>query len=260
MQEEQESQENPRLRRSTRERRQTIFYTPGAIATVADTGDPASRREALDSKDGSEWANAMEKEVESLHANDVWNLVELPKDRKAVGSKWVFKTKRSADGTVERHKACLVAQGYSQQYGQDYDETFSPVVRFESLRTVIAFGVQNGLKLHQMDVTTAFLNGELKEEVYMRQPEGFAAKGKEGLVCKLKRSIYGLKQSSRCWNSALDSYLKKMGFLQVPGDPCLYVSSEGEMFLIAAYVDDILLAGKKQQEIDRCKASSLQEV
>ena len=175
------------------------------------------------------------------------------KDRKAVGSKWVFKTKRGADGTVERHKARLVAQGYSQQYGQDYDETFSPVVRFESLRTVIAFAVQHGLELHQMDVTTAFLNGELKEEVYMRQPEGFAAKGKEDLVCKLKKSIYGLKQSPRCWNSALDNYLKELGFLQVSGDPCLYVSSEGEMLIIAVYVDDILLAGASSKKLNAVK-------
>ena len=215
-------EQEPGLRRSTRERRQTNFYTLGATCTVADIRDPLSRKEALDSGSSSEWVNAMEKEMESLLVNEVWDLVELPKDRKAVGSKWVFKTKRGANGAVERHKARLVAQGYLQQYGQDYDETFSPVVRFESLRTVIAFAVQHGLELHQMDVTTAFLNGELKEEVYMRQPEpeGFAAKGKEDLVCKLKKSIYGLKQSPRCWNSALDNYLKELGFSQVSGDPC----------------------------------------
>ena len=103
--------------------------------------------------------------------------MKLPKDRKAVGCKWVFKLKVGPDGSVERHKARLVIQGFSQKYGVDYNETFSPVVRFESLRTVIALAVQNGLKLHQMDVTTAFLNGELEEEVYMKQPEGFAAKG-----------------------------------------------------------------------------------
>ena len=246
-------EQEPVLRRSTRERRQTNIYTPGATCTVADTGDPTSRKEALDSDNGSEWGKAMEKEIESLYANEVWDLVELPKDRKAVGSKWVFKTKRNANGTVERYKARLVAQGYSQQHGQDYDETFSPVVRFESLRTVIAFAAQHGLKLHQMDVTTAFLNGELKEEVYMRQPEGFTAEGKENLVCKLNKSIYGLKQSPRCWNSALDSYLKKMGFLQVPGDPCLYVSSEGEMFIIAVYVDDILLAGESSKRMNAVK-------
>ena len=145
------------------------------------------------STDKAKWVNAMEKEMESIHAIEVWDLMELPKDRKAVDSKWVHKTKRSANGRIERHKACLVAQRFSQKYGQDYDETFLPVVRFESLRTVIALAVQNVLKLHQMDVTTAFLNGELKEEVYMKQPEGYVAEGKEGLVRKLKRNIYGLK-------------------------------------------------------------------
>ena len=129
----------------------------------------------------------------SLRKNDVWELVELPEDRKAVGSKWVFKLKTDADGSVEWHKARLVARGFSQKHGLDYDETFSPVIRFESLRTVIALAVQNGLKLHQMDVTTAFLNGELEEEVFMHQPEGFVTKGQEHLVCKLKQSIYGLK-------------------------------------------------------------------
>ena len=190
----------------------------GNRVTVADTsGDPKSWKEAMASTDKEKWVVAMEKEMESLHANEVWNLVELPKDRKAVGSKWVYKTKKSANGVVERHKACLVAQGFSQKYGQDYghkaclvaqgfsqkygqdyDETFSPVARFESLRMVIALAVQNGLKLHQMDVTTAFLNGELKEEVYMKHPEVYFVKGKESLVCKLHKSIYGLKQSPRC--------------------------------------------------------------
>ena len=204
----QEEDSDTGLRRSSRERRKPDYY--GVRVTVADTsGDPTSLKEALASSDKTKWVNAMEKEMESLHVNEVWDLVELPKDKKTVGSKWVFKTKRSANGTVERHKAWLVAQGYSQRYGQDYDETFSPVVRFESLRTVIALAVQNGLKLCQMDVTTAFLNGELKEEVYMKQPEGYAIKGKENLVCKLKKSIYGLKQSPRCWNSALDCHLKK---------------------------------------------------
>ena len=190
----------------------------------------------------------MEKEMESLHKNEVWDLVKLSKDRRAVGNKWVFKLKVGSNGSVEGHKARLVAQGFSQKYGVDYDETFSPVVRFESLQTVIARAVQNGLMLHQMDVTTAFLNGELEEEVYMRQPEGFAVKGQEDLVCKLKRSIYGLKQSPRCWNSVLDSQLKQMGFVQAKGNPCIYVTSEGEMFIIAVYVDDIILAGKVTNE------------
>ena len=132
-------------------------------------------------------------------------------------------------------------------------------MRFESLRTVIALAVQNGLKLHQMDVTTAFLNGELKEEVYMKQPEGYVVKGKEGLVCKLKKSIYGLKQSPRCWNSVLDDYLKKLRFVQAAGDPCLYMASEGEMLLIAIYVDDILLAGKSITRLNTVKQALSQK-
>ena len=107
--------------------------------------------------------------MESLRGKEVWNLVKLPEDRKTVGSKWVLKVKVGPDGSVERHKGRLVAQGYSQKYGLDYDETFSPVVRTESVRTVIALVTKNNLLLHQMDVTTAFLNGILEEEVYMKQ-------------------------------------------------------------------------------------------
>ena len=118
---------------------------------------------------------------------------------------------------------------------------------------MIALAAENDLKLHQMDVTTAFLNGELKEEVYMKQPEGFIEEGQEHLVCRLKRSIYGLKQSPRCWNSALDVQLKEMGFAQSTSDPYVYMSTEGEMFVIAVYVDDIVLAGKTDERIAEVK-------
>ena len=248
-----EEQPEPVLRRSARERQPPDFY--GARVNIANEvlNEPTSMTEALASPERAKWMDAMDKEMDSLHMNDVWDLVKLPKDRKAVGSKWVFKLKVGPDGQVERHKARLVAQGFAQKQGLDYDETFSPVVRFESLRTVIALAVQNDMKMHQMDVTTAFLNGELQEEVYMKQPEGFAAEGQEDLVCKLKRSIYGLKQSPRCWNSALDHKLKQMGFVQAKGDPCLYMASEGEMFIIAVYVDDIVLAGKGDQRMAEVK-------
>ena len=123
--------------------------------------------DTLARSDKTMWVNAMDNEIKFLSINEVWNLVKLPNDKKAVGSKWVYRTKRSANGKVKRHKAHLVAQGYLQQYGQNYDET-SPIVRFKSLRVVIALAVQKDLKLHQMDVTTAFLNGELKEELYIK--------------------------------------------------------------------------------------------
>lgn len=209
----------PVLRRSGRERRRPDYYREQANLANGQLMEPTTVEEALASTDKEKWLDAMEKEMESLHGNDVWDLIELPKDRKAVGSKWVFKLKVGADGSVERHKARLVAQGFSQKFGADYDETFCPVVRLESLRTVIALAVQNGLKLHQVDVTTAFLNGELEEEVYMKQLKGFIAKGQEHLVCKLKRSIYGLKQSPRCWNSALDSQLKRWVLCRQPVTP-----------------------------------------
>ena len=248
-----EEQPEPVVRRSARERQHPDYY--GVRVNVASEvlNEPTSMTEALASPERAKWMDAMDKEMDSLHMNDVWDLVKLPKDRKAVGSKWVFKLKVGPDGLVERHKARLVAQGFSQKQGLDYDETFSPVVRFESLRTVIALAVQNSMKMHQMDVTTAFLNGELQEEVYMKQPEGFVSDGQEDLVCKLKRSIYGLKQSPRCWNSALDNKLKQMGFVQAKGDPCLYLASEGEMFIIAVYVDDIVLAGKSDQRLAEVK-------
>ena len=134
----------------------------------------------------------------------------------------------------------MVAQGYNQKYGIYYDETFCPVVRFQSVQTLTALAAKNKLQLNQLHVATAFLNGELKEEIYMKQPEQFEVKGKEHLVCK--KSIYGLKQSSRCWNEALDKHLNKMD------DPCIYILNSGEeIFIIAVYVDDIILAGKTSE-------------
>ena len=200
------------------------------------------------------WMEAMEREMASLKANDVYDLVELPKDRNVVGSKWVYKRKVKADGSVEKFKSRLVAQGFSQKAGQDYDETFSPVIWFESIRSIIAMAVLNEMMLHQMDVISAFLNGDLEEEVYMTQPEGFKVKGKERLVCRLKHSLYGLKQTPRCWNMTLDHLLKNMGFEQTKSDPCLYISSEGELCIIAVYVDDILLATKSKKRMKDVKS------
>ena len=243
-------------RRSARSKHKPDRY--GDVVTVAlsdqDLADPMSVTEARAAVDRDEWNMAMEAEMRSLRLNKVWDLVEPPPNRKIIGSKWIFKRKFNADGVLERHKARLVAQGCTQKFGLDYEETYSPVVRFESIRVLLAMGAQYDLILHQMDVSTAFLNGELSEEVYMRQPEGFIEPGKENLVCQLRRSIYGLKQSPRCWNHALDSQLRDLGFSQTGSDPCLYVSSiQKEMFIVAVYVDDIILAGKTLTTVNAVK-------
>ena len=247
---EEQSDSSPPPRRSTRERRQPEYYTREYVNFCEVSQQPNSYQESIEGPDKAKWQEAMRTEMRSLEENEVWDLVKLPANRKAVGSKWVYKVKTGADGSVQRYKARLVAQGFTQKYGADFDETFCPVVRQESLRYLIALSVQQGLTLEQVDVTTAFLNGTLEEEVYMRQPEGFVAKGKEELVCKLKRSIYGLKQSPRCWNSVLDSYLKELGFSQTASDPCIYYQQKGEEML---YVDDIILAGKTERQIQEIK-------
>lgn len=212
-------------------------------------------KEALNCSEKEQWKAAMQTEMDSIYSNDVWDLVELPESRKPVGNKWVFKKKTKAGGSIERYKARLVAQGFSQKQGLDYDETFSPVIRFESFRNLVAVAVQKGLKLHQLDITAAFLNGHLEDEVFMRQPDGFVVEGKEHLVCKLKQSLYGLKQSPRCWNVTLDAQLKKMGYVQSTNDPCIYISTEGESSIIGVYVDDFVIAANGQETIEKVKAA-----
>ena len=167
----------------------------------------------------------------------------MPKGCKRVGCKWVFKTKRDSYGNIERHKARLVAKGYTQKDGIDYKETFSPVSKKDSLRIIMALVAHYDLELHQMDVKTAFLNGNLEEEVYMDQPEGFSVKGKEDMVCKLKRSIYGLKQASRQWYLKFNDTITSFGFKENIVDRCIYLKISGSKFIfLVLYVDDILLA------------------
>ena len=188
--------------------------------------------------------------IELLKKNNVWELTMLPPVKKAIGCKWVYKIKTHSDGSIERYKARLVARGIDQRFGSDYDKIFCPVVRLESLRTLIALSTQRGLELHYVDVQTAFLNGTLQEEVYMKQPIGYEREGKEHLVCRLKKSIYGLKQSSRCWNS---SHLQSMGFSQSQSDPCLYATGGEHASYIGVYVDDMILAGKNEAKLKSIK-------
>ena len=236
------------LRRSQRARRPAIsndymVYLQEHEFDVIDETDPVTFSQAISSPNSLEWMSAMEDELASMQKNQVWDLVELPANSRPVGCKWVFKTKKDAQGQIERYKARLVAKGYTQQEGIDYKETFSPVSTKDSFRVVMALVAHFDLELHQMDVKTAFLNGDLSESVYMRQPDGFQEKGKEHLVCKLKKSIYGLKQASRQWYLKFDEIVTSLGFKENNADQCIYMRmSAGSFVILVLYVDDILLA------------------
>jgi hypothetical protein len=211
-------------------------------ANVACLDDPLNLCDAMRSEDASKWEAAMQEEYGSLMANGTWELVPLPKDRKSVGCKWVFRTKRDASGHIVRHKARLVAKGYSQVEGVDFNETFAPVAKFTTIRCILAIGAAMDLEIHQMDVKTAFLNGELEEDIYMDQPQGFVQDGKEDLVCKLKKSLYGLKQSPRAWYQRIDMFFTHEGFSRSQADHSLYIKRTGEYLLIVIiYVDDLII-------------------
>jgi len=154
----------------------------------------------------------MKDELNSMAQNCVWDLVEIPEGYKRVGCKWVFKTKRDSHGNIERCKARLVAKGFTQKDGIDYKETFSPVSKKDSFRIIMALVAHYDLELRQMDVKTAFLNGDLEDDVYMDQPVGFIEEGKKHVVCKLKKSIYGLKQVSRQWYLKFNDTITSFGF------------------------------------------------
>lgn len=169
----------------------------------------------------------------------------MPEGQKPVGCKWVFKKKIGSDGSIEKYKARLVAKGYSQVEGVDYGEIFSPVAKMMSIRFLLSIATAYDLEVEQMDVKTAFLHGGLEEDIYMTQPEHYVVKSKSNLVCKLKKSLYGLKQSPRMWYQKFDTYVLSLGFERSKSDHYVYYKSDGDHFLfIALYVDDMLFIGK----------------
>ena len=200
------------------------------------------------------WQSAMQAEMDSIHNNQTWSLVPLPPDKTAISSKWVYKIKPATPGHPARYKARLVARGFQQQDGVDFLETFSPVVRWETIRVLIAIAVHLNWPLHQLDVLTAFLNGILQEDVYMHQPHGFVKPGKEHLVCKLHKALYGLKQSPRAWYARLHTALLAWGLIQSLSDPNLYFAHIGSHTVaLLVYVDDILLTGSDSRLISQLK-------
>jgi hypothetical protein len=175
------------------------------VACLCDIMDaePSSYEEAAEKR---VWKDSMGEEYQSIVKNDVWDVVPRPKEKSIVSSKWIYKMKHAADGSIEKYKARFVAQGFSQKEGIDYEETFSPVVRYTSIRTILLLATVMKWKVHQMDVKTTFLNGEIKEEVYVEQPQGFEVHDRETHVCILKKDLYGLKKAPRAWYGRIDIF------------------------------------------------------
>ncbi|UYV73755.1 hypothetical protein LAZ67_11000746 [Cordylochernes scorpioides] len=224
------------------------------------TGKPGRPRKEyptanLSTQEFSEVKKAMEEEFDSLIENKTWELVDPPKGQNVIGSKWVLKKRYSSDGSLERHKARLVARGFSQQYGIDYEETFAPVVRQSTIRVFLALAVEYNLIVHQMDVQSAYLNGEIKEEVYMAQPENFVSRKYPEKVCRLKKAIYGLKQAGIVWHEKLDTELKYLGLKQIQSDNCVYIKHHEGILLVAIYVDDLIIAAEREDTLISFKES-----
>lgn len=200
--------------------------------------EPQTVQEILASADKLKWIQAMKTEYNSLIKSKVWKVVYKPKDKKIIQSKLIYKLKNDNDGS-KRYKARLVARAFSQSYGVNYFEAFSPVARIQSLRMLIALAAQYDLKIHNFDVTIAFLHGKLKGTVYMSQPEYFIKEGDENKVCILDKAVYDLKQSSRAWNKAVNEVLEEINYQRSKIELCIFFKHIGKIIIIIIlYVDD----------------------
>ncbi|KAM0022126.1 putative RNA-directed DNA polymerase [Helianthus debilis subsp. tardiflorus] len=200
------------------------------------------------------WHQAMEEELGALRTNHTWDLVTLPPGKRVVGCRWVFTVKLNPDGSLHRLKARLVAKGYSQAYGIDYDETFSPVAKMPSVRICIALAAIHHWPLHQLDVKNAFLNGVLEEEVYMEQPPGFIVEEEASKVCRLRRSLYGLKQSPRAWFGRFSSVMGEFGMVRSAYDHSVFFRHhQDRRIILVVYVDDIIITGDDEVGITKLK-------
>ncbi|CAK9796153.1 Copia protein [Anthophora plagiata] len=215
---------------------------------------PNSYEEIQKNENKLKWEKAINDELDSLIINKTWTLVEKPKNRNIVDCKWIFTIKNNEHGNPSKYKARLVARGFSQKYLTDYNETFAPIVRIASFRFIIAFANQFNLLIHHMDVKTAFLNGELKEEIYMKVPQRVISKSNE--VCKLNKAIYGLKQAARCWFEIFEKSLVEKGFRSSSVDRCIYILDKGNIFkniYVVLYVDDLVIATANRETMTNFK-------
>lgn len=221
------------------------------VASLASVQIPRTTGEAM-SHPG--WRKAMIAEMEALHSNHTWDLVPLPPGKSKVGCRWIFTPKVGPDGNLDRLKARLVAKGYTQIFGLDYGDTFSPVAKMTSIRILLSMAAIRDWPLHQLDIKNAFLHGDLEEEVYMEQPPGFVAQGESGLVCKLKKALYGLKQSPRAWFGRFSSVVKSFGMKQSNADHSVFFRTSGtKNIYLVVYVDDIVITGNDLTGIQELK-------
>jgi histone deacetylase 1/2 len=224
-------------------------YSDGTVryANLSFTGEPTSLDEAFNDPN---WKRAMQEEIEALHKNGTWHLVPPTKGANIIDCKWVYKIKRKAYGSIERYKGRLVAKGYKQRYGIDYEDTFSPVVKIATIRLVLSIAVSKGWCLRQLDVQNVFLHGVLEEEVYMRQPPDFEDANKPHHVCKLDKALYGLKQAPRAWYARLSTKLCGLGFKASKSDTSLFIySKHGVTIFMLIYVDDIIVTSSSQEAV-----------
>ncbi|KAJ0625451.1 putative RNA-directed DNA polymerase [Helianthus annuus] len=227
------------------------------VSSLYSEHTPTNVKQALESEN---WKKAMRTEMEALMKNDTWEKCTLPSGKKPVGCRWVFTVKYKSDGTIERYKARLVAKGYTQTYGIDYLETFSPVAKINTIRVLFSIAANKNWPLHQFDVKNAFLHGELTEEVYMEAPPGFATDFKTGEVCRLKKSLYGLKQSPRAWFGRFTLAMKGYGFKQSNSDHTLFIKQRGRLVTcLIVYVDDMIITGNDKEEMIKLKESLFRE-
>ncbi|CAL2254019.1 unnamed protein product [Prunus armeniaca] len=205
------------------------------------------------------WQKAMEIEMEMIEKNETWELVDRPSDKPVIGVKWVYKTKLNLDGSIQKHKARLVVKGYAQKPGIDFNETFAPVARLDTIRTHIALAAQKGWKLYQLDVKSAFLNGVLKEEVYVDQLDGFVTTNYEDKMYKLKKALYGLKQAPRALYEEINAYLISCGYVRSTSEATLYCKTkeDSETLIVSIYVDDIVYTGSSGELIAEFKSEMM---
>lgn len=207
------------------------------------------------------WRQAMDDEIDAIERNDTWELIDLPPGQKSIGVKWVFKTKLKANGEVDKYKARLVVKGYKQEYGIDYTEVFAPVARHDTIRLIIALAAQNSWPIFQLDVKSAFLHGNLEEQVFVDQPLGHIKIGYEQKVYRLKKALYGLKQAPRAWYSRIESYFLREGFHKCPYEHSLFVKigDGGTLLIVCLYVDDLLFTGNDADMFKDFKSSMMVE-